>query len=337
MKSREIRLKKRPEGLPSLDNFELAEIELPALRLGEMLIRNVVTSVDPYLRGRMSDRDSYAPPFKLGAAIEGRAVGEVVASNGGCFTPGTYVIHRLGWRDYALSAGAGLTEVDPKLAPLSAYLGTLGASGLTAYVGLLHIAEAKMGETVFVSAAAGAVGTVVCQIAKAIGCTVIGSAGSQEKVDWLLAEAGCDHAINYKTAGDLTEALAAAAPNGIDVYFENVGGEHLVAALNSLKPFGRVAVCGMIGTYNATTPQPGPWNLFHMIPKRLTIKGFALFDHDDLTPQFMKDMSRWIADGKLKLYETVVDGLEKAPDAFIGIFKGENIGKMIVRIGPDKS
>ena len=337
MKSREIRLKRRPEGLPRLDDFELAETELPAPGPGGMLIRNVVTSVDPYLRGRMSDRESYVAPFALGAAIEGRAVGEVVASNGGRFSPGTYVIHRLGWRDYAISDGAGLTEIDPGLAPLSAYLGTLGASGLTAYVGLLRIAETKPGETVFISAAAGAVGVVACQIAKAMGCTVIGSAGSQAKTDWLRTEAGCDHVIDYKTAGDLTKALAAAAPQGIDVYFENVGGEHLVAALNVLKSFGRIAVCGMIGTYNDTTPQPGPWNLFNVIAKRITLKGYALFDHDDLTPQFMKDMGKWMAEGKMKLHETLVEGLEKTPDAFIGIFKGENIGKMIVRIGPDKS
>src|SRR6266481_608633 len=251
-KSREIRLKRRPDGMPALGDFELAETVLNAPGPGQMLIRNVVMSVDPYMRGRMVERESYVPPFQLGQALDGGAIGQIVASNNSRFSIGTYVSHMQGWRDYALSDGAGVMPVDSGLAPLSAYLGTLGMPGLTAYVGLLGMTAPKSGETVFVSAAAGAVGAVVCQIAKIKGCTVIGSAGSDDKVDWLKREGGCDHAINYKTAGDLTKALSKLAPGGIDIYFENVGGAHLIAALNCLKPLGRIAVCGMIEQYNVT-------------------------------------------------------------------------------------
>ena len=334
-KSREIRLGRRPEGLPSLQDFQLAETEVSAPGEGQVLVRNIYMSVDPYMRGRMVERESYVPPFQIGQALSGGAVGQVVESRNPQFRQGDYVSNFSGWKEWFVSPGGDLQKIDPALAPIQAFLGALGMPGLTAYAGLLKVRELKDGERVFVSAASGAVGAVVCQIAKNKGCYVVGSAGSDEKCDWLTREAGVDRAINYRTCGDITKAVREALPDGIDVYFENVGGEHLNAALANMRMYGRIPVCGMIALYNDTALPPGPANIIAVIPQRLTIRGFIVTDYASLTPQFLRDMSEWHRAGKMKWRETIVDGIENAPAAFIGLFKGENIGKMLVKIGPD--
>lgn len=336
-KNHEIRLKSRPDGMPTAANFELVETPVPTPGHGQVLVRNSYMSVDPYMRGRMVDRMSYSPPFQIGETLTGGAVGQVVASNNPGFKVGDFVSNFSGWREWFVSSGGDLQKVDPSIVPIQTYLGTFGMPGLTAYAGLLRVGELKDGERVFVSAASGAVGSVVCQIAKNKGCYVVGSAGSDEKCKWLLDEARVDEAINYKTCGDLDAAVRKAFPQGIDVYFENVGGAHLVAALSNMRPNGRIPVCGMIEQYNATSLPPGPGNIIAVIPLRLTIKGFIVSDHGDMMPDFMRDMGAWAKAGKLKWAETIVDGLENAPKAFIGLFKGDNTGKMLVRVGPDKA
>lgn len=334
-KSREIRLKKRPVGMPQESDFELAEVMLPEPGIGEVLVRNIYISVDPYMRGRMADRKSYTPPFQLGEALTGGSVGQVVRSNNDRYQPGDFVLGMQGWREFFISQGSDLRPVDPALAPIQAFLGTMGMPGLTAYVGLLDIGRLRDGETVFVSDAAGAVGSVVCQIAKIKGCRVVGSAGSERKVDWLLSDAGIDGAFNYRDTDDMTAKLAQACPDGIDVYFDNVGGDHLEAAIQHLKSFGRAVLCGMISLYNATEPVPGPRNLVYAVTRRLTLQGFIVSDHYDRLPQFYADMATWIRQGKMRRRETIVDGIENAPSAFIGLFKGDNLGKMLVKVGPD--
>jgi NADPH-dependent curcumin reductase CurA len=330
--SKEIRLKNRPEGLPAASDFELAEVTLPAINEGQVLVQNLYMSVDPYMRGRMVDRKSYVPPFQLGQPLEGGSVGRVVESKIDALIEGDYVSSMLGWREYFVSAEAGLTKIDAGLLPVQAYLGVAGMTGMTAYVGLLHIGELKEGDSVFVSSAAGAVGSVVCQIAKLKGCYVVGSAGSDEKCSWLVEEAGIDAAFNYKTADDVIAEVGRRFPEGVDVYFENVGGVHLEAALEHMRPNGRMVMCGMISMYNAVKPVPGPARLFYVISKKLTMKGFIVMDHFDKLGAFIADMGKWIAEGKIKWKETIVDGIEKAPEAFIGLFKGENFGKMIVKL-----
>jgi NADPH-dependent curcumin reductase CurA len=332
--SREIRLKHRPVGLPSESDFELVATPIPTLRVGEVLVRNLYMSVDPYMRGRMIAQPSYVEPFALGQPLEGGCVGQVVQSQGGEFRVGDHVLGRKGWREYYVSDGADLTKIDPALAPLQAYLGILGMPGLTAYVGLLDIGRPEAGNTVFVSAAAGAVGSVVCQIAKLKGCRVVGSAGSAAKVHWLRDAAGIDGAFNYKTVDSLTDELGKHCPHGVDVYFENVGGAHLEAALEHMNMRGRIVLCGMISQYNESAPSAGPGNLRLAVRKRLTLRGFIVSDHVDRQSQFYADMRAWIADGKIKWEETVVNGIENAPKAFLGLFAGENMGKMLVRLGP---
>lgn len=333
--SREIRLRKRPTGLPEESDLELAEVEVPDPQAGEVLVRNIYMSVDPYMRPRMNAQASYISPFELGNPLEGGCVGQVTASRNDKFKVGCYVLGMKGWREFYLSNGSDLIEIDPNVGPIQAYLGILGMPGMTAYVGLLDIGNPKAGETVFVSAASGAVGSAVCQIAKIKGCRVVGSAGSDEKVAWLLDTAGIDAVINYKKAGNLSRKLGEICPNGIDIYYENVGGNHLEAALDNMNTFGRVVLCGMISQYNATQRDPGPGNLFLAITKRLTLKGFIVTDHVDRQKQFYSDMGGWIKEGRIKWKETVVEGIENAPKAFIGLFKGENFGKMLVKIGPD--
>jgi len=321
--------------VPQASDFELAQVPIREPKAGEVLVRNIYMSVDPYMRGRMVERKSYVPPFQLGRPLAGGCVGQVVQSKSDVFPVGAYVLSMLGWREYYVADGSGLTKIDPNLAPLQAYLGVIGMPGLTAYVGLLDIGQPTEGDIVFVSAASGAVGSVVCQIAKIKGCRVVGSAGSDAKIAWLRTEAGIDAAFNYKKVGHLTAELGKHCPDGIDVYFENVGGDHLRAALAHMNNFGRVVLCGMISTYNATAPLPGPSNLNVAVGKRLTLKGFIVSDHLDRLPQFYADMGKWISEGRIKWQETIVDGIENAPQAFIGLFKGENFGKMLVRIGPD--
>lgn len=334
--SREVRLKSRPAGMPSEDNFELADVPVPAPAEGEFLARNLWMSVDPYMRGRMKPgRGSYVEPFEVGKPLDGGCVARVVQSRHPAFREGDYVLGALGWRDYWVSDGTGVQKIDPEAAPIQAFLGVLGMPGLTAYAGLLRIAEFQSGQTLFVSGAAGAVGSVVCQIGKLKGGRVIASAGSDEKVAWLRNEAGVDHAINYRRTESLLEELRRAAPDGLDAYFDNVGGDHLDAALRHMKVFGRIAVCGMISAYNLDMPSPAPRNLFMLIVRRVRMQGFLVHDHKDLLPAFLTDMGRWIAEGRLKWKETVVDGLENAPAAFIGLFHGENLGKMLVRVAAD--
>lgn len=330
-RSREVRLARRPVGFPADADFELATVTLPDPGAGELLVRNLWMSVDPYMRGRMNDAKSYTPPFALGEAMQGGAIGRVELSNNPQFKVGDHVQHGLGWREYVISDGRGLATVDISLASPEAYLSVLGGTGFTAYVGLLDLGEPRAGETVFVSAAAGAVGSIVGQIAKIKGCRAVGSAGSDEKVALLTGELGFDAAFNYKTS-DLEDALTRTCPDGIDVYFENVGGDHLQAALNHMNPFGRIPACGMISQYNNSTPAPGPNNLGTIVRQRLTIRGFILSDHAARRPAFLADMSQWLREGKVKSEETVVHGIENAAGAFMGLLRGENTGKMLVRL-----
>jgi NADPH-dependent curcumin reductase CurA len=332
--SREIRLKNRPVGLPSENDFELVAVPIPTPGAGEVLVRNLYMSVDPYMRGRMIEQPSYVEPFQLGQPLEGGCIGQIVESNGSKWHAGDYVLGRKGWREYYVSDGADLTKIDPALAPPQAYLGVLGMPGMTAYVGLLDIGRPAAESTVFVSAAAGAVGSVVCQIAKLKGCRVVGSAGSAAKVHWLREVAAVDAAFNYKEVMSLSAELGKHCPHGIDVYFENVGGAHLEAALEHMKMRGRIVLCGMISQYNEATSS-GPRNLRLAVRKRLTLTGFIVSDHVDRLPQFYADMGAWIAAGQIKWEETVIDGIENAPKAFLGLFKGENTGKMLVRLSPE--
>lgn len=328
--TREIHLKSRPTGLPGPENFEIASRRLDEPKPGQLLVRNTWISVDPYMRGRMDERKSYIPPFQLDAAMDGAAVGVVEHSTDPAFSVGDAVVHFAGWRDYAVIDAATARKLDPDL-PAQAYLGALGFPGLTAYVGLTRIANARQGETIFVSAASGAVGSIVAQIAKLSGLRVIASVGSSDKADWLRNEIGVDAVINYRETSDLTEALATAAPGGIDIYFDNVGGDHLEAALALANDHARFVLCGMITGYNAGGAA-GPRNIFQAIEKRIRLQGLIVSDHVDLIPEFDRKMSAWIKERRIQLRETIVDGLENAPDAFIGLFKGANTGKMLVRL-----
>ena len=329
----EVRLASRPQGWPTEENFEIAEVSVPEPGEGQIVVRNLVMSVDPYMRGRMNDVKSYVPPFQIGEPLDGGAVGEVVASSVDSLKPGDHVLHGLGWREYAVLDAANAVKVDPAIAPLGAYLGVLGMPGLTAYAGLLATAEFKEGDVVFVSGAAGAVGALVGQIARLKGASrVIGSAGSPEKVKYLVEELGFDAAFNYKD-GPVLQQLSELAPNGIDVYFDNVGGEHLEAAIAVMNPHGRAALCGAIAQYNDTEPPAAPRNLVQVIGKRLTLRGLLVGDHKDLQPQFVAEVGAWIASGELKYTETVVEGgVRQAPAAFLGMLRGENTGKMLVKL-----
>jgi NADPH-dependent curcumin reductase CurA len=329
--SREIQLAARPRGEPQEEDFRLAEVELPDPGPGEVLVRNEVMSVDPYMRGRMNDARSYLPPFALDAPLEGGAVGEVLASNVEGVGVGERVLHNLGWREYAVLSEGSFRPVDTSLAPASAYLGVLGMPGLTAYVGLLDVAGLRDGDVVFVSGAAGAVGSVAGQIAKQRGHRVIGSAGSAEKAAHLVDDLGFDAAFNYRD-GRVADLLADAAPDGIDVYFDNVGGEHLEAAIGAMKTYGRAALCGAISVYNATEPPPGPCNLSQAVGKRLTLRGFLVRDHWDRMGDFAREVGGLLRDGRIQYRETTVEGLDQAPRAFMGLLRGENTGKMVVRL-----
>lgn len=329
--SREIRLRSRPTGMPTAETFELQTVELPDPAPGEVQVRNHWMTVDPYMRGRMNDARSYVPPFEIGKPLQGGAVGEVIASRDPSLKEGDLVRSMFGWREAFNAKASAVEKLDTHGLPPQAFLGGAGMPGMTAYVGLLHIASLKEGDTVFVSAAAGAVGSMVCQIAKLKGHKVIGSAGGPAKVAFL-KELGVDAAIDYKAVPDLTEALRAAAPDGIDVYFENVGGEHLEAALSCARAFARFALCGMISQYNSTSPPQGPRNLMLAVGKRLRLQGFIVSDHASLAPAFLSDLSRWVAEGKIQWKETVLEGIENAPEAFLSLFRGDNLGKMLVKL-----
>ncbi|MFJ6214679.1 NADP-dependent oxidoreductase [Streptomyces sp. NPDC092296] len=329
---REWHLVARPDGRPTPEQFALREAPVPQLRPGRLLVRNAYLSVDPYMRGRMNDVKSYTPPFRLDEPLDGGAVGRVVASEAAGFAPGDAVLHGLGWREYAVLDAERAVKVDADAAPLSYFLGVLGMPGLTAYAGLLEVASFKEGDAVFVSGAAGAVGSVVGQIARLKGASrVVGSAGSAAKVARLVERYGFDAAFNYKD-GPVTEQLAKAAPDGIDVYFDNVGGDHLEAAIQSLRTHGRVAICGAIGQYNDTEGPCAPRNLSLVIGKRLRLQGMLVPDHAALQEQFTAEVSGWLRDGRLHYDETVVDGIEHTVDAFLGMLRGANTGKMVVRL-----
>jgi len=333
--NRQILLRSRPTGEPKASDFELVEAPLPVPGEGEILCRTIYLSLDPYMRGRMDEGKSYlgVPNPGLGTVMVGGTVSEVIASNNRAFPQGDLVLGFNGWQAWAVSTGAGLRKLDPKLAPLTTALGVLGMPGMTAYVGLLDIGRPKPGETVVVSAASGAVGAVVGQIAKLEGCRAVGVAGSPEKCAWVVKEAGFDACVNYKTE-PLLPALQKACPNGIDVYFDNVGGDVLAAALALITMNARVPICGLISQYNATAPPPGP-NLRPVLMNRALLKGFIISDHTDRLGDFLRDMTRWYRDGKVKYREDVVVGLENAPQAFIGLLKGRNFGKLIVKVGDD--
>lgn len=331
--SREIQLASRPEGWPVDRNFRLTETPLPELGEGQILVRNVYMSVDPYMRGRMNDVKSYVPPFQLDQPLDGGAIGEVIESRSEAHKAGDYVLHGLGWRDYAVLDGSKARVIDTGLAPASNYLGVLGMTGLTAYVGLTKVAEFKEGDVVFVSGAAGAVGSLVGQIAKAMGAArVIGSAGSAEKVQHLL-DLGFDAAFNYHDGPVEDQLQAAAGDGGIDVYFDNVGGEHLEAAIAVMNKGGRIAMCGAISQYNTTDASTGPRNLVLAIGKELTLRGFIVGSYSQYAGEFAQLMSGWLANEEISHDETFVDGLENAPQAFIDLMKGANKGKMIVSLG----
>ena len=328
--SREIRLASRPNGIPTAANFTLARTKLAPLQDQQVLVRNLFMSVDPYMRGRMNDGKSYVPPFQLGKPLDGGAVGEVIESRAKEFKPGDAVTSSFGWREYFIASPKELHPVSRDVHPLSVYLGALGMTGMTAWVGL-NLVEVKAGDIVYISGAAGAVGNVAGQLAKLRGCRVIGSAGSMEKVAFLREECGFDIAFNYK-AGPVVEQLNREAPDGIDVYFDNVGGETLEAAISALRAHGRIIACGGISGYNEEKPRPGPSNLFNMITKRLTMKGFIVRDWLDRQAEFEKEVGGHFRTGKLKNKETVVQGIDQAVDAFLGLFQGQNLGKMVVEL-----
>jgi len=337
--SSEWHLTRRPDGVPVDEDFALVDVELPTPASGEVLVRNSFLSVDPYMRGRMNDAKSYVPPFQLGQPMDGAAVGTAeqvgtgaVDSNGAPIAVGDTVVHALGWRTSSLVPARSARVLDTSLAPAQAHLGVLGMPGLTAYAGLLRVAELAEGDRVFVSAAAGAVGSLVGQLARLKGASfVVGSAGGPEKTSWLLDEAGFDAAVDYK-ATPIHRGLAQAAPEGIDVYFDNVGGDHLEAAIRALRPRGRAAICGMISVYNATRPAPGPRNMPMIIAKRLTLRGFIVFDHEDLRPQFEAEVGHWLAEGKIVWRETLVEGIDNAVNGFRDLMSGANTGKMLIRL-----
>jgi len=328
--SREIQLVSHPNGIPCTANFKMVRIELAPLQDQQVLVRNLYMSVDPYMRGRMNNEKSYIPPFELGQVLGGGAVGEVIESNAQEFKPGEVVTSSFGWREYFTASPKDLHPVSRDFQPLSVYLGALGMTGMTAWVGL-NLVEVKAGDVVFISGAAGAVGNVAGQLAKLRGCRVIGSAGSAEKVKFLREECGFDVAFNYKTAA-VVDQLNLEEPKGIDVYFDNVGGEALEAALTALRVHGRIIACGSISNYNEQKLRPGPSNLFNMTKKRLTMKGLIVGDWLSHQAEFEKEVGGYFRAGKLKNYETVVEGIDQAVGAFIGLFAGNNRGKMVVKL-----
>lgn len=330
-------LAKRPVGEPQTEDFEMIESAAAEPEAGQIQVRNSWMSVDPYMRGRMYDRESYVPPFQIGEVLQGGAVGRVTASSHPDYAIGDLVQSMAGWREaWTGSPDAMLTQKLPGDTglPESAFLGIAGMPGLTAYAGILRVAELKAGDVVFVSGAAGAVGSTVVQIAKIKGCTVIGSAGGTEKCA-LVKSLGADACIDYRAAADypaLLAALRAAAPKGIDVYFDNVGGDHLQAAIECARAFARMAICGMIAQYNDTEPRPGPNNVIQIVGKQLQLRGFIVSTHVDMQADFQRDMAAWIQSGQMKFEETVMEGIETAPAAFMGLFTGKNTGKMLVKL-----
>jgi len=337
--NRRVLLRSRPVGEPKPTDFEIADAPLPAAGEGEVLCRTIYLSLDPYMRGRMSDRKSYTASVEIGQPMVGGTVSEVVESQHPAFKVGDVVLGYGGWQAYHVAkVGSapgpfGPLKLDPKIAPVSTALGVLGMPGMTAYVGLLDLGQPKPGETVVVSAAAGAVGSIVGQLARIKGCRAVGVAGPQSKCDYVVKELGFDACVSYRSP-DLFAALKHACPKGIDVYFDNVGGDVFNTVLRLVNPFARIPICGLISQYNATDLPPGP-NLAPLLFNRLTVRGFIVSDHVDRMPGFLADTAGWLREGRLKYREDVVEGLDQAPRAFIGLLRGENLGKMLVKVGPD--
>jgi NADPH-dependent curcumin reductase CurA len=337
--NRSIVLNSRPVGVPTPGNFRLAENAVPAPAAGQLLLRTLYLSLDPYMRGRMSDAPSYVPCIEVGAAMGGGTVSRVQESQHPDFKPGDLVLGYSGWQEYELSDGTGLTRLDADMAQPSRALGVLGMPGFTAYVGLLDIGQPQAGETVVVAAASGAVGSIVGQIAKLKGCRVVGVAGGAEKCRYVVEELGFDVCLDHHSA-DFAQQLAAACPSGIDVYFESVGGAVFDAVLPLLNVAARIPLCGLIAHYNDTALPPGPDRMGLLtraiLTKRLKIQGFIIFDHyEKRHSAFFSQMNAWLDEGKIKFREDIVDGLENAPQAFIGLLEGKNFGKLVVRVGQD--
>jgi Putative NADP-dependent oxidoreductases len=332
MMNRQITLANRPAGMPSESDFKLVETPVPSPREGQVLLKILYLSVDPYLRGFMRSSHSYASPIEIGQVMAGGTVAEVVESRNPKFQPGDIVESYSGWQEYALSDGSDLRKIDPSAAPISTALGILGMPGMTAYFGLLEIGQPKPGDTVVVSGAAGAVGSAVGQIARIAGCRVVGTAGSDEKVRYLLEELQFDAAFNYKKVTDYQAKLSELCPSGIDVYFDNTGGPVTDAVFPLINNRARLVLCGQISQYNLETPEMGPRLLFHLVVKRARAEGFLVFDYTARYPEARERMAKWIREGRLKYRETVVDGIENAPKAFLSLFTGENIGKELVKV-----
>jgi NADPH:quinone reductase len=332
MQNKTILLNSRPTGTPTTENFKFEDRELPASQSGQILLKSLYVSVDPYMRGRMSDAKSYVAPYQVGEPITGGIVAEVVESKTDKFTKGEIVIGNLPWQQYIVHNGDGLNKIDPDIAPISYHLGILGMPGLTAYFGLLHIGQPKEGETVVVSGAAGAVGTVVGQIAKLKGCRVVGIAGSDDKIKYLTEELGYDEAINYKTTQNITEALGNACPDGIDVYFDNVGGTISDAVYRNLNKYARIAICGQIAYYNNTKPATGLRVEPTLLKRSVLMKGFIVSDYASEFGTAAKELAQWVQEGKLKYQESIIEGFENIPNALLGLFTGENTGKQLVKV-----
>jgi hypothetical protein len=331
--NRQIRLKSRPTGEPSTANFEAVDAPMPEATPGDVVRRTIYLSLDPYMRGRMSDAPSYAAPVNVGGVMCGHTVSQVVESQNPSFTTGDFVTGYDGWQAYAVSNGKELRKLDPKAVPISTAIGVLGMPGMTAFVGLMDIGQPKPGETVVVSAASGAVGAVVGQLAKVKGCRVVGIAGSPDKCRYVVDELGFDACINYKT-DDLVPALKAACPSGVDVYFENVGGAVFAAILRVINKGARIPLCGVISEYNTTGNPSGP-NLRPLLVQRAMIKGFIVSDHNDRAPAFVQEVAPLVMTGRIKFREDIVEGLDNAPGAFIGLLAGKNFGKLMVRVSAD--
>ena len=321
-----------PMGNPSLSHFDLKSETISLKNDDEVLVANKWISVDPYMRARMTERKNYKPPFEIGKPMEGTAIGEIIESKSNNFKKGDLVLSEFGWRDNFIANSESLKKINPINVPIQTYLGPLGFTGHTAYIGLFRIAKIKPKQTILVSSAAGSVGSTVCQIAKILGCKVIASTGSDEKVEWLKKEIGVDHAFNYKKTDNLVLKLKDIMPDGFDLYFDNVGGDFLEAAIFRMKNYGRIVICGRISQMNSTTKPEGLKNIAHVLVKRLTIKGFLIFDHENDSESFQNDMSEWLKNKKIVTKETVYEGLDKAPKAFVDLLKGKNIGKMLVKV-----
>ena len=321
-----------PVGMPKISNFELKTEEIKLTNEDEVMVLNEWISVDPYMRARMTEKKNYKEPFQIGKPMDGAAIGKVIKSNSKNYKEGDIVTSNLGWRDKFVTQENNVKKIITNNMPLSSYLGPLGMTGHTAYIGLFKIGEIKKNQTILVSSAGGSVGSTVCQIAKMMDCKVIASTGSDEKVEWLKNELKVDHAFNYKKIENLVLHFKDVCPEGFDLYFDNVGGDFLESAIFRMKNFGKIIICGRISQMSATSTGSGLKNMAHVLVKRLTIKGFLIFDHENDTDDFQKDMNKWITEEKIKFKETVYEGIENTPKAFIDLLNGKNIGKMLVKI-----